>query len=49
MQWSIIKKKIKRTGQKEYKDLERVEDYYLKHRVVSNKMIVEKDLKEPRE
>lgn len=36
----------KRAGEKECKVLERVGDRYLKHRVVSNKAVVEKDLKE---
>ena len=32
--------------EKDCKVLERVKDYYLKHRVVSTKATVEKDLKE---
>ena len=43
MQWS------NKAGKREYKVLERVEDYYWKNRVISNKVVTEKDLKALRE
>lgn len=44
MQWNVTK-----VEEKDCRVLERVKDYYLKHRVVSTKATVEKDLKELRE